>query len=169
VSKCPRVPAHLAPHWLQPLSREAVSVTRALTGCCMSQGSRGRTERSEGTRSCPPGPLHQDKCPLSKTDPCREATGSSWSALGSQEQRAREQTRVSPTPVDLVFVGLVCTYIFTLAFKEKCQGKRERMSDRGARHLGTGSPAIAPCLARTQWATFFLLSPLFLKKIGAGA
>lgn len=56
---------------------------------------------------------------------------------------------------------LVCTYIFTLSFKEKYQGKRERMSDSGARHLGTASPAVAPCLARAQWVTFFSLSPLF--------
>lgn len=86
------------------------------------------------------------------------AAGSYWVAKSSGQG---SKLQFGLTPADLVFVELVWTYVFTLSFKEKCQGKRERMSDSGARHLSTGSPAIAPCLARAQWVTFFLLSPLF--------
>lgn len=64
----------------------------------------------------------------------------------------------------LVFVQLVCTDIFTLPFRAKCQVKRERTSDSSARHLRAGSPAIAPCLTRAQWATFFFLFPPDLDK-----
>lgn len=82
-----------------------------------------------------------------------------WQLLGSQERRqgAGEQTAVlSACLLQLLSVEWLCTYLFTLAFKEKCQGKWERMSDSGARHL---APDLQPLCSGSMGYILLAFAP----------
>lgn len=63
--------------------------------------------------------------------------------------------------LQLLSVEWVCTYLFTLAFKEKCQGKWERMSDSGARHL---SPDLQPLCSGSMGYILLAFAPVLNKQ-----